>query len=270
MQNVILTGIPRAGLTVFGALIDCLPDIVCLNEPKWQQRKAQQMKKPMPLCKWLVGDYVWRRTQLLNEKPLRDLRAADGKPLLDSIKDSRIAKSPDSEDSTIAFVRHGLSKDFTLAMKHHALYTAILPQLVEFQHFRVIAVIRHPFDVIQSWRRLGKVRAIANGKLPQAAKYWNEIGRITIEEGDELDRMIQIYDAFCQRYFELRENIEIVKFEDLRENPMLASEMFGIKKLSPAAALIENRPRILLREDTNVLKQKFKRYGTHTKEFYDV
>jgi hypothetical protein len=134
----------------------------------------------------------------------------------------------------------------------------------------VIAVIRHPFDVIQSWRSLGKVRAIANGKLPQAAKYWSEIGRIAMEEGDELDRMIQIYDAFCQRYFELREHIEIVRFEDLRENPMMASDMFGIKKLSPAAALIENRPRILLREDTNVLKQKFKRFGTHTKEFYDL
>ncbi len=270
MQDVILTGIPRAGLTVLGALIDSLPDIVCLNEPKWQQRKAQQMKKPMPLCKWLVGDFAWRRSQLLREKPVRDLRSADGKPVLDSLKDSRIPNNPEDKDHAVAFVRHGLSKDFTLAMKHHALYTALLPQLVEFGHFRIIAVIRHPYDVIQSWRSLDKSRAISKGKLPQAAKYWSEIGRISEEEGNELDRMIQIYDAFCERYHQLREDIEIVRFEDLRDNPIMASEMFGIKKLSPAARLIENRPRILLREDTDVLKQKFKRYGTYTREFYEI
>lgn len=268
MQNVILTGIPRSGLTVFGALADCLPNVVCLNEPKWQQRKSQQIKKPMPYCKWLVGDFAWRRMQLLNKKPVRDLRAPDGKPILDSIKDPRLNKT-ETADATVAFIREDLDKDFTLIMKHHALYTALLPTLSEFQHFRIIAVIRHPYDVIKSWQTLDN-RSVASGKLPQAAKYWHEIGRISLEENDLVTRMVQIYDAFCQRYYELQEKIEIVRFEDIARNPMLVSEMLNVDSLSPMASRIEERPRILLRDDTDKLKEKIKKYGVFTREFYDI
>ncbi len=269
MSNVILTGLPRSGLTVVSALIDTLPDCVCLNEPKWHKRKGQQIKKPLPLCKWLVGDFAWRRVQMLHEKPIKDWRADDGTPLLDAIKDPRTPKDDSGKPVLVSFQKPGLTKDFTLAMKHHALYTAVLPELVQFEHFRIIAVVRHPLDTIQSWRSL-KNRAIAQGKLPQAAKFWNEAARISLLTGDPLDRMVQMYDAFCQRYWELRDKIEIIKFEDVVENPKLVSKLMGKKELSPMASLIEQRQRVLRRDEADILKEKFRKYGVFTKHFYSI
>lgn len=267
MPDVILTGMPRSGLTVVAALMDTLPGVVCLNEPRWQESRARNTQQAMPFCKWLVGDFAWRRMQLRRQIPLWDWRAADGKPLLDTQKDAGLPRDAGGEPQLVQFTRPGLGADFTLAMKHHTLYSALLPQLAQFEHFRIMAVIRHPFDVIRSWRGIAPLFLEKHMEL--AGKFWPELPRI-MQLSNEAERMVQLYEAFAQRYYELRETIEIMRFEDVIANPSVISEMYDIKTVSPAAKRIEHRPRVLLREETAQLQEPFKRYGVFTRQFYDV
>ena len=264
MPDILLTGLPRSGATTVAALIDGLSNAVCLNAPRWQTRRHDTS---LSYSKWLIGDYRWQRLQLLRGEPLNDHRAIDGAPLLDGIKDPRQVKNASGNTGAIPFARAGLSGDFILGMKQHALYTALLPDIAAFGHFRIIAVIRHPLDVILSWKSLAG-RPFAQGKLPPGiAPLWPEAERIGESSGSALKRMVRLYDVFCQRYYELREHIEIVKYEDAIADPMIVSRMFGSDALSPAASFIERRARVRMRDEADEILEQLDT-SVFAKHFY--
>jgi hypothetical protein len=116
MTDVVVTGLPRAGTTLLCALIDSLEDAVCLNSPRRHNRLATLLPGPLPFSKWLAGDYLWTRLQLLQQDPIKDFRAADGSPLLDTMHDPRMIRNESGEPETMIFVRPGLSQDFLFGM----------------------------------------------------------------------------------------------------------------------------------------------------------
>src|SRR5262245_36279814 len=88
MPDVIVTGFPRSGATVMSALIDGLPNAICLNRPMNHQVQSETQRHILPFCKWVVGDFMFLRTRLLNGETVRDFRTNTG-PALDSVKDPR-------------------------------------------------------------------------------------------------------------------------------------------------------------------------------------
>src|SRR4051812_43779925 len=128
MPDVIVTGLPRSGLTTVAALVDYLPNAVCLNAPAAQISQLARVRNAVSYAKWLTGDFAWVRARLQRRESVSDWRAADGSPLLDGIKDTRRTEAP------VAFTRPKLKDDFILGMKQHSLYTSLLPTLVKFNH----------------------------------------------------------------------------------------------------------------------------------------
>lgn len=267
MPDVLVTGLPRSGLTVASALIDYLPNSVCLNAPLWQMAQARRMRHSLTYCKWLAGDFLWRRQELLRQKPMRDLRAADGAPLLDGLKDRRQPHGESGKPAPVLFKRPGLKGDFILGMKHHALYTALLPLLAEMRHFKIIAVIRNPVDTITSWQSFA-AQPFAQGNVPVAARFWPDAARIQSSEGSALDRMVQLYDAHLQRYHELGDAIHVIKYEDLVGNPDIISQLFGIEPVSAAAKMIERQARIRSAHSATPIREALRKYGVFTKYYY--
>lgn len=269
MLNVLLTGIPRSGLTVVCALLDTLPGCVSLNEPAWQKTKSSSITEPVPYCKWLAGDFLWQRQRLLAQDPVRDFRDKDGKPLLDSMFDPRRLQNETGEISNVFFTRPDLVPDFNLIIKQHALFTALLPQLVKFDMFKIIVVIRHPFDVIQSWQKL-KNHPLSEGKLETPTNWWPEVEEISTMTLTKLERMTRLYDTFCKLYYELKDSITILKYEDVMKDPAHASRAIDIELTPPGITLLEERPRVLIKEQTDEIRSLLARNGLFTKHFYPV
>jgi hypothetical protein len=213
----------------------------------------------MPYCKWLAGDFIWQREQFLRQEPVRDHRAADGTPLLDG---------KDIAGRSLLFARPGLTPDFTLAMKHDSLYTALLQTLVKFNYFKIIAIIRHPLDVIASWQKLDDF-PIGRGRPPGIARFWPKALAIADSGAAPLDRMVQLYDLYLERYHELREHITIIKYEDVMQGPMLVSELFGIEILSAAAPMLQPRRGVHRSKDMDAIRKSFRKYGVFTKLYYE-
>lgn len=266
MSDVIITGLPRSGLTVAAALADSLPNSVCLNAPPWHVLQARKTGNSLLLSKWIAGDFLWQRAQLQKQVPVRDFRAEDG-PLLDGLLDPRRITDKSGKEKPVLFARRGLRPGFTLGMKHHALYSALLPELIEFSHFTIIAVIRHPLDVITSWKQCAGM-PYAQGKLPMAARFWPEIERIGNSKVPPLERMVQLYDAHIERYYRLRDRMTIVKFEDILENPMLLSTALGKKTLPAATRRIERKQRAFMADEAEELRDHLRKYSVFTKHFY--
>lgn len=259
--DVIITGLPRAGSSVVGALVDFLPDTVCLNAPEWHNGFADKHNHVMPICKWLIGDFYWQRKQLLSQTPVADYRNADASPLMDS------ASTLGTETKQVHFTRSGLTPDFTLAMRHTLLYTAILPQLVEFGHFKIIAVIRNPIDVILSWQKQA-VSPLSMNNPVSIGWLWPEAHGIAKSTTDEVDRMTQVAELYYQRYFELQDKIDIVKYEDVAENPIIASHWFNFDKTPANASQVIPQKQARPTGSTDGIRAALSKYGIFSRQFY--
>jgi hypothetical protein len=269
MPNVIVTGLPRSGVTLAAALIDSLPNAVCLNSPVWQTTQARRMRETVAFCKWLAGDFIWLRNRLVKSLPIKDYRAPDGSALLDSM-DERLLKDENGEPVASAFLREGLHDDFILGAKQDALFTCLLPAIVEISCFKIIAVIRHPFDVIDEWQAYPETQ-MGKGHLPFAAHYWQAAALQNPEQPiDLLDRMVQLYDLFIQRYHEFSAHVQIIRYEDYVADPTLISQLFGIQTAPPLANKIIRKKPIRDEKGVEALRARFAKYGTFTRYYYPV
>lgn len=269
MTDVIVTGIPRSGLTLVAALIDGLPNAMCLNSPAMHSELVRQATDSICYGKLLAGDFLWTRAQIIDKQPVYDFRSLSGAPLVDGLHDPKMPlKASSGEPSAIPLTRN-LTGDFILGAKHHTLYTSVLPTLVKFRHFKIIAVIRHPLDVFASWKQLPKP-LLAKGNPKGIGRFWPEALGIASSGANMATLFAQLYDLYLQRYHELREHIHIVKYEDIIEDPAMVSRLFGLKKPPSTASLIEARPRRqFLATETESFRAALKKYGVYTKIYYD-
>ncbi len=266
MPDVVLTGLPGSGATAVMALMDSLPDTLCLNAPQWQA-DLRKLKHPLAYCKWLTGDFLYRRMQLLHGEAVPDWRAADGSPLWDGMHDPR--QPVDAEGKRIPYnlTRSGLSENFTLVIKHDSLYTGLLPSLVGFDHFTIIAVIRHPLDVLGFWASLDG-SPLASGQLADNELLWPEARKLSKTELPPLIRMVQLYDLHLGIYHELRDKIRIVKYENVLETPMLVAELLEKGEEPATASLLPPSSPQRFSGDIDAVRDAFRRYGVYTRQYY--
>lgn len=231
-RNILVTGIPRSGTTLAGALLDTLPDTVCLSEPPWHWHKATggvldigRDPDGMQFAKWLVGDFVAIRRKLAAGEQVLDRRAPDDRAITNYHRADRSAASGVvSETGMRPFARSGLSQDFTLAIKHNGPYLTALGPLLDLGWFTVVGIVRHPVEVIHSWRALNL--PVSHGKMHDAARCWPEMEAATAE-GPVLERQVRIYDLICARLFHYRDRLHLLRYEDLRADPQLLARAVG-------------------------------------------
>ncbi len=242
MSDLVVTGLPLSGLSVVSALVDGLPNAVCLNAPQHHLAQAHILPTRLDFCKWLTGDFAWTRLCITRQEPIKGFREQDIPP-----------------------IRKPLAPDFILGMKHQALYTAILPELASFDYFTIIAVIRNPLEMIDIWQK-NMDRPILSGILPMPDSYWTDFPRAA----DPLDRLVLLYDAHMKIYHQLRDHIHIVRYEDVRSDPMHLSTLLGRTQRSAHTSQIDTAPPMLMREEADKTIARFRKLSVFTKHFYDI
>ena len=260
MRNVILTGIPRSGTTLATALIDGLPDCVCLNEPRWQVLQDHKGNAEQ-LAHGLAEDFARIRAHLIAEHPVPDRRTAEGKAVTNFFS----AGTRTNDHKIGMFIRAGLTQDFTLAMKHNALYLSALPHLAHMSAFTIIAVIRNPVHTIASWRRLSL--PVSSGHMPHAEIYWPTIKAIA-QSGDEvLVKQVKLYDAICERLQERENTIHVLPYETLIHTPNILCDM--LQQGGPVdSSLIKASPLSLTDETRSTILAALKQHGKYWQGFY--
>ncbi len=261
MRNVIVTGIPRSGTTLVAALIDSLPDSVCLNEPAWQA--GRRFESGSDYARWLVGDFMDLRQKLLAGTPVKDRRAKDHSALTNYFSPG--FSEMQTHYAMVDFTRPGLTHDFMLAVKHNGPYLAILKPLLELGWFTAIAVVRHPVEVIHSWHSLKL--PISRGEMPGATPYWPKLADIVAGTDDLLVKQVKIYDLMCRRIYNLRERIHVLPYETLVKTPAVLSEYLGVST-RPAARLIDKPKREIPAKERRAIMEALKTHGEYYSHFY--
>lgn len=221
----------------------------------------------MPFSKWLLGDFLWQRKLILKQTPIPDFRAEDGTPLFDGINDPNKLADSDGKAQLMRFTRSGLSSDFSLIFRHTTLYTALLPTLVEFSNFHIIAVIRNPVDIMRSWLQNPSVQITPEN--PQSLSYlWPKMHNISTSNANKLDKMAQIIELFFHCYYELQDDIHILKYEDVLADPTVVGTIYGHEGLPANASMLTPPPQANLSGSTDDIREALRKYSVFTRKFY--
>jgi hypothetical protein len=261
-RNVIVTGIPRSGTTLAAALIDGLSDTVCLNEPHWHTARAA--KDASGFAQWIEQDFEKLRRALLNGEPVPDRRAHDGKAVTNYYR-SHDGGMENTFD-IVPFTRPGLGADFTLAIKHNGPYLAVLPDLIASSAFTIIAIIRHPVEVIYSWRSLKL--PISRGEMPNAAAFWPELAAIIRQDVDLLEKQVKLYDLMCQRIYEYRAQLHLLPYEMLVKEPQRLAGYLDNPGIIDKS-LIGSPSHSVPEKEKEHISAALEKYAGHYRHFYN-
>jgi hypothetical protein len=238
MQDLIITGIPRSGTSLAGAIIDQLPNAVCLSEPEHQVDLMEAADTAEKFVTHLGADFDAIRQTLLVGGTVLDRRGDGGRPVTNYFG----RRTPEGQRGVAYAVmpisRKGISPDFLLAIKHNALYAGVLPEITRNTRFRVVAIVRDPVSVLLSLRSLEL--PMSRGRLPAAERFWPEMAKLTRTEMDLTDKQICICDLLCRRFAEPARGVTVVRYESFVADPAVLMAACDVKTRA-ARAVIEHQ-----------------------------
>jgi hypothetical protein len=210
-NNIVLTGIPRAGTTLTCHLLNKLPDTVALHEPI-EFREILKFKNHQEISDYVAGVFEEMRTSIYNQKTALSRQVKGQIPDNNFGEDREKASGLRKNLVSIGKVdiEKNLSYDFLLVIKEPGIFTAILENLSE--HFLAYAVIRNPLSVLASWNTVPF--HVTKGRTPVARL------DITLAQGlaklkDTIDRQIYILSWFYDKYKTCLPEPSILRYEDV-------------------------------------------------------
>jgi Sulfotransferase family len=228
MRNVLITGTPRSGTTLFCSLLNKIPDIVALHEPMnvWE----------FPACKSpaAVADVI-ERFCAETRSSLHEHGYALSKHVAGKVPDNVAADEVNQRGTRLRHTEHGkvfvkkpLSRDFDLAIKHPVAFTALLETLS--RRFECYAIIRNPLATLASWNSLAWLN-VKNGHAPIGEKLDADLQRDLAAEPDAIERQLHILEWFYKRFRAFLPDRSLVKYEDL-----IASQGHELARFFPAVS----------------------------------
>ena len=261
----LLSGVPRSGTSLCCRLAGELPDTVALSEPI--RRKAfGGMDTRQGACA-RIGDFADQaRAQILAERRASSVQV-DGR-----LDDNRTASRQTdaglrrlrSEWGEIA-IDKPLSADFTLLIKHNALFAALLPGLTK--SFSCLALVRNPLLVLASWQTVDL--PVHRGRIPAGEELDRDLHQALEREPEMLGRQLIVLDWFFGQFHAYVDPQDILRYEDVVESGGRALfRRLGHAGAQPAALMSRNDSALYDDAMIDTLLARLLDTGGHWTRFY--
>ena len=228
MATTLLTGVPRSGTTLCCYLLNECQNTVALHEPispsSFVGSRKDAIESIIQFCA-SAGLQV-RAKKIVPTKQYGGKLPTNPVSSENSGLRKEIVKLGDMK------VEKKLDEDFTLVVKHNALFSALLEELVS--AFEVYAVIRNPLAVLVSWQTVDL--PVYSGHIPMGEKFDAELTSRLATKDSVLDRQLVLLSWFFTRYDELIDLSHIIRYEDL-----IASNGECLQTISKKPLQVERR-----------------------------
>jgi hypothetical protein len=231
MRNVLITGTPRSGTTLFCSLLNKLPNTVALHEPMnvWEFPNCPNAAAIADVIAGFCSD---------TRKSLLEKGVAVSKHVGGLIPDNVAADQVNRSGTRLRHTEHGpvkidkrLANDFVLAIKHPVAFTALLDTLST--RFECVAIVRNPLSMLASWNSLAWLN-IKEGHAPIGEKLDPKLRQELAAEPDVFERQIHITEWFYTRFQQFLPPGALIKYEDL-----IASRGRELARFFPTAASLD-------------------------------
>ncbi|ARA94811.1 hypothetical protein AWN76_017725 [Rhodothermaceae bacterium RA] len=205
-RTLIVTGIPRSGTSLLSALINEMPNAVCLNEILYDvDRLPEQIAQ------------------------IRQ-RLMQGEPVPNKYDESGALTTNTLESQVVLEQRvEAVGQDVVVGSKVNVPYLARLPLLLQYG-YRVVGLVRDPVFTIASWSsekaRIIREARVTDDDLDPA---WQGF---PFQSADRLSRMAEVWQYLASILWQHRGRIMVLRYEDLIEAPEATLEkvaqLFGL------------------------------------------
>jgi len=212
LANIIITGIPRSGTTLTCHLLNKLPNFIALHEP---MKPRQYFELTVDSVVDKIGCFFSEQ----RESILRD-KNAKSRSVAGVVPDNHIGninkltgKRENLVDGDIISIDKPLTKNFSLAIKHPNMFTALLHILSI--HFNCFSIIRNPLSVLLSWNSVDM--NVSDGHVPAAEAFDRNLFNKLSSEKNKYVRQIIILDWCFTKYKENLNESQILRYEKIIE-----------------------------------------------------
>lgn len=253
----LLSGIPRAGTTLCCRLAGELPNVVALVEPLHGPALGKA-DAPLAAADAIAAFLDAARARILAEglAPTRHLAGQLHDDLVQppSLADPVGLRGPRSERGEVRLDK-ALAADFTLLVKHNALFAALLPVLAP--RFRCLALLRNPIAALASWQTVRL--PVQRGRVPAGERFDAALRARLDAEPEVLSRQVAILDWFYAQYRTHLAEDAILRYEDVvasggqalfrRLGVVGARQPLRARATAPGAGAVDAILSVLLKND---------------------
>jgi len=263
-STLLLTGLPRAGTTLSCHILNQHDNVLALHEPLTPSDFKPELGKRAAID--LINHFALhsRHRALLEGKALSRQK---GGAVPENPVEAQSDKGLRALDVSLADIQVGeriKNPDFTLVVKHNALFTGLLPELSE--HFPVYAIVRNPLSVLASWNSVDL--PVNQGRIPAGELYCPELKLLLDGTSDRILRQLHILEWFCER-FSAHINTFILRYEDFVLDPAIIGKK--LKLPSPYNGSVQKRDSRNQSYDLRLMEELYKRlqgFGDAIWKFY--
>ena len=229
--DIVLTGPPRSGTTLACRLLGGLPDTVALHEPI----------PPRSLAGLGTGDAVLGGVERFFGEMRRSILTRGvvvSKHVGGEVPDN-VYEGTSSGDAPRAHagkekgeipITKDLERDFSLVIKHPAMFTALLPILA--RRFSCYAVVRNPLSILASWNSVD--HNVREGHAPAAERHDAGLKAELASTEDRVERQLCLLSWFFGRYHETLDEDHVIRYEEI-----VASGGRALSAVVPTAAALD-------------------------------
>ena len=262
----LLSGIPRSGTSLCCRLADELPNFVALSEPIGRDVSGAASDARVG-CEVILRSANRIRSQALAEGRVPTVNVdgrLDDNSDAPAISDSGLRKLRGERGDVP--VANDLTAEFTLLIKHNALFAALLQPLTA--KFPCLAIIRNPLAVLASWQTVDL--PVARGRLPAGEQFDGGLRADVNAEPHVLRRQVIILNWFFEQYRRHLSDARIIRYEQLVSSGGLVLYR-ALGHARPPVAGLRNRNASALyhKRDVNLLLSALLDAGGAWLHFYD-
>jgi hypothetical protein len=212
-HDIVLTGLPRAGTTLACRLLNLLPNTVALHEP-FLPRFFAGMGNEAVLEK--LGRFFRKSRRGIRRDggaPSKTIRGAIPENAYGSAKLGQLRSHSVEKGNEMGrlIVDKDLEGRFFLVVKQPAIFTALLPVLVE--RFPCYTIVRNPLSVLASWNSVD--HNVREGHAPGAELYDEGLRRDLAAIEDRVGRQLRLLSWWYERFYGTLDEDHIIRYEDL-------------------------------------------------------
>ncbi len=267
MKNILITGIPRSGTSLFSSLVAENQRSVVFSEPSWLGKIRETSRNGNEFTKHLIAYISQLRNDIIEKKPLKlKINKENKKPPTNYyIRDNKGKITSHKNEMEVIFEKK--YSNYPFYIKSNAQFTSCLSELIKSKEFKIYCVIRNPVSCIMSWRSLQI--PVSHGNMKIAEKYSKSYRMSVLSEKKLILKQIKIIEWFYETYYKNSKDIEIIFYEDLISNTKKTLEKaIGSIPLNIPKLESKNKSSDYNLEERSYILEHLKASGRFYKLFY--
>jgi glycosyltransferase involved in cell wall biosynthesis len=193
-KNLIVTGIPRSGTSLFSTLLNSFDNAICLNEILYDVDS-------------LPSSFAEIRQRIISREPVPNRYNESGKLTTDT--------QGSGADILEKVVRKG-DENIVIGSKINIPYLNQINKILDYG-YKVIAIVRDPLYTIGSWN------SSKAAKIPEAHVTDDDMhprwSKFKFTSSDKIERQAQIWNFYASLIWNLRDKIKLYTYELITSDP---------------------------------------------------